>query len=243
MTAQRYAGRSPDSDASIMTQDQVTQRFQATSVDLAYLDSSIDARASSLALKTYVDSRDQSFALKTAVDSADSAYALRTDRSATNGIATLDASGLAKVENMPTVRPDRAPVHYGITRWYLSGSTQISGTAETTYRMCEVTYSDPGWPFIPMVFGSFQCKSEEFTVFGRVIAKMANGDTAGQGLSTASLEWHSAAVIPHGNYQQSPVSYTGGGVITFYASKYFGPANLSVSSVAGFASVVLMPVF
>lgn len=239
----KYSGRPADSDSSVTSQGTVTDRFNATSVNQAYVDEAVGRETTSLALKSYIDTQDAKYALKTTVDSADANYLPSYYRDLANGVATLDASGLVKTAQVPATRPDRVPVYYGITRWYLSGSTQISSTADTAVRLCEVTFTDPGWPYIPLVFGNFLCKGEEFTTFGRVIAKMNDGGNCGMGLSTALLEWHSVPVTPHGAYQQSPSSYTGANVVTFYASKYYGAGNQSVSSVNGFACVVLMPVF
>lgn len=239
----KYTGRPADSDSSVTSQGFVTGRFNETSVNQAYVDESVARQASALALKSYIDSKDAQYALKTAVDNADSGYLANTVKDVVNGVPTLDSSGMVKAANLPPVRPDRTPVFWGINRWYLSGSTQISSTSDTAVKVCEVQTFDPGWPYVPLVFGNFLMKSEEFTVFGRIVAKMSSGETIAMGMSTALLEWHSAVTQPYGAYLQSPKSYTGSTTITFYASKYFGNGNQSVSAVNGFACVILMPVF
>lgn len=245
MSVLRYKGRPADSDAAVLSQGAVAERFRATSVDQAYVDQAVDAQTTDLALKSYIDSQDSLFSTKSTVDTADDKYILASTKDSANGVPSLDASGLVKSTHLPTVRPDRVPTLHGISRWWLSGSTQISSTSETAVRICEVSCPDPGWPFLPLVFGSFLCKSEEFTTFGRIVARGASGGvsvgTLGYAMSTALLEWHSVSVIPYGTYAQGPGSMTGSLTITFYASKYFGGGNQSVSSVNGFASVALMP--
>jgi hypothetical protein len=156
MSAWKYVGRAPNSDASLVTKGHTDGRHAALAVTEEYINGAVAAHAVGVNLvdQAYVDARDATRAKKTAVEAADALYLPTTARGATNGVAPLDASGNVLSEHLPSGLPTSLPVTMIEAQTVNLTSAQVlTSTVTKTYLAAVLDIADPGYAYTPLVLG------------------------------------------------------------------------------------------
>lgn len=165
-----YLGRAPDTDLSILTKSYVDDHNAQSAVTDSWTSTQVAQAAQHLTDKTHVDAGDDTKAKKADVLAADTDYLPVTALNTTGGIDGLDSSiaGIAGVDSnknligtqVPTqgVITDRIVTSYSLTSPN-SGPQLVSPITTTSsdpkaVLLARVTTEDPGWPWVPQVFGA-----------------------------------------------------------------------------------------
>ena len=160
MSGVPYVGRYPDSDSSLVHKQYIDTRYGQIAVDLDYVNSSAasEATARELVTQSYVDSRDLLRAKKTDVDAADDNYVPLTQIGQPNGVATIGNDGFIPTQQLPVLVTDRVPVVVNVSTVSLSTRT-VTTTSTKEFLAATININDPGYPYIPHVFGSISGSS------------------------------------------------------------------------------------
>lgn len=154
----KNVGRTPNSDASVITKAWADNQHTAVSVTDGYIDGKVGVHAANTGLVTesYVDNADHARATKVAVDAADALYVPLSQRGVAGGVASVGSSGFVPSGQLPALRTERPSLTIPATTVFLSSEQTISGTTTKTYQAALIEIPDPGYPYLlmPMAFVS-----------------------------------------------------------------------------------------
>lgn len=154
MIAQKYVGRAPDSDFSVLPRKYVTDRYDTIRLDMDFINAEVSSQAAAANLvgPGYVTQQDNLRARKTAVDAADALYVPTSQRGAANGVVPLDGDSYVPSQYWPSVQSERKFFFVPATTVILSGDRVVSSTNAKEYQAATLTIPDPGFPYIPLIF-------------------------------------------------------------------------------------------
>ncbi|QDH91875.1 hypothetical protein SEA_PHRAPPUCCINO_200 [Mycobacterium phage Phrappuccino] len=162
MTQQKYVGREPNSDSSMMSKGYIDQRHAQSAVTPEYVTGAVVAYAAANTLvdEDYVTTADGSRAKKTAVDAADTNYLPLTARGAANGVASLDAS--LRIPNAQLPSPlvtERLIRTVEAQSVFLTSEQSVSSNSTKALQAAALTIADPGYPYlvVPMATVTGRC--------------------------------------------------------------------------------------
>lgn len=215
----KYVGRQPDSDYSVVHKKWVDDRYTATKVDLAYVNSEVTAVSSGLSTPAYVDDQDNLRAKTANVNSADNNYIPLTQKGQANGVASLGSDNYIIASQLPTLVTERKPVFKNADTVYLTGVRAVTTTNAKEFKAATLTIADPGFPYIPLVLSSIQGgattgaqgpKSVGTGNYGQVSVLDPNNKKYGWAICGDLKSYAFHTVIPYGApLTDEPVSVSG----------------------------------
>jgi len=231
----RYEGRYPDGDNSLANLQWVDQAVTDLAVTETFVNAQI-ARVinlSNLKTTTYVDTQDALLAPLDVVQDADDNYLEQIAKD--DSVASLDSEGML-VESQ---------VHANLVTerkaFFVEGSASFSGsyTATTTTPreklLATLTVDDPGFPWIPLCFGSVSGQAGNTpplypwmgnTTCGQLTVMASTGDTIyALGGGTDSSIAGSYPLFPYGASNNTPVNrppINGGITLNLYGCCFQG---------------------
>lgn len=217
MSGLKYVGRAPDSDSSLVSKKYADDRYGTIKVDAPYIDGQVAAQAvtHNLVTKSYIDASDAARSLKTAVDAADAAYVPDTQVGAANGIVPVDNNTYIPSTYHPALVTNRKPFYVPATTVFLTSSVSVATSNNKEYQAASLTITDPGFPYIPLLFATIQggafsstnVPGHGTTNYGQITILHSNNTKYGWGLCTSSpmADFHMA--LPFGDNTVDPSTY------------------------------------
>lgn len=238
MASLEHVGRYPDSDYAVMHRQGVDGRFQQVAVSQADVDAIVTPERNQLVLPSYVQAQDALLARKSYVDAQDNNYELRTARGAANGIATLGSDGKVPSTQMPDLR-DYAPLYYFTTT--PSGNSWSATSTTRTYH--QYTFSDPGYPYVLLVFVHIGAISSGNWSHPFVEVRIGSeyGTVISHGFGTEAQHWNWIKALPASNSGNAGVKYTGSQTIYVRGGREAGTADVQFTQTGFSFSVVALP--
>lgn len=158
-----YVGRTPDSDATVVTKAYADAQNAAVAVTNAFIDSQCLIQGPNLVSQAFVDQQVANYATQTAVNNALTPYAPLSILGAHSGAAQADSSGLIPSGQLPTLVTNRLPLSYNINTTgtnFLGGSTFTTTTTNIgEYIIASIPIPDPGFPWIPFAYAYISAQS------------------------------------------------------------------------------------
>lgn len=254
MSTLKYIGRPQDSDGSLVHKQYVDTRYAQISVDQAFVDSTGNAIASTLVNQAYVDAGDATRAKIAAVDASDANYILATQRGLNNGIAPIGADGTIPAIHYPAdIKTDRAVGFANVSSILLSSRTVLTTTTKE-YQAAIMEIADPGFPYIPMVFGSVrgQCGTKQPQnrrmgngSIGKMVVLSQSDQVWGAGLATGSFRPQDNIIRPYGAPGQTPgttTPMTGANTLSIWLSLWKGSTYTFTSENLSFYALLFSAV-
>jgi len=149
MIGRKYVGRTPNSDASLVTKGFTESRYDSAKVTNDYLDSqtAVEAASAGLVNIAYIDGQDATRAKKSAVDAADNNYVPLTDIGVPDGgLVPLNSSAQIPSELLPALVDDSV-VQYIPATIHMTANKTVESTEPKTYKAATVAVTDPGYPY------------------------------------------------------------------------------------------------
>lgn len=238
MAGVSYRGKSPTSDASVVTKKWIEDRHTALTLTDSQIDQVIAPTKALLADKAYVDAGDSTRAKKTLVDAADNTYIPLTERGVAGGVVPLDATNYVPATLIPgtliTDRPHRVvdanQVYLNqVTNTNLSGTVTDGGAVVNgkEYLAATLTVSDPGTPYLLLPFATVAGRCPNVTsgsfrrggdTFGKMVALTQNDICWGFGMTGNATGWAIQQLLP----------FTGKGGVPTNATPISGDTTLSL---------------
>jgi hypothetical protein len=239
MSTLKYVGRyTPGSEFFLAHKAFADDYWAAVKVDNAYIDAQMVDLLATLTTASFVDSRDATKAKKTYVDNQDALYVPTSQRGAAGGVAPLNASTQVPAINVsPSILTDRVvKVAAGPTINWTATHTVLDAANAQEFLGATLAVADPGYPYIPLVFGE---------VLGRSTTATDPGDGTGTGVygqavvfDTADTVWARAAtsgnyrtqgfpLIPWAPGAATPTTLSGATTLSMYLSLYSKPSGSS----------------
>lgn len=148
----KNVGRTPNSDASMVTAGWVDERHAGVAVTPQYIADKVDAHAAAVTLvdEAYVDAGDATRAKKAAVDAADANYVPLSARGST--VATLDAGAYIPSGQLPALLTARPAGFVEASHVFFTSPQVVASTTPKTYQAAVCEIADPGFPYqaLPM---------------------------------------------------------------------------------------------
>ena len=161
MSSLQYRGRYPDSDSSLVHKGFADSDNQSIIVDANWVNTTVATAVTSNSLQTptYVNNQDTLRAHKTDVDAADNNYLPLAALGVAGGVATMDGLHLKDSQVPDGVMVNRVAQIYDLANYgtaYLApGMTHtVTTTTAREYKIASITVPDPGYPWIPLCFGT-----------------------------------------------------------------------------------------
>ena len=250
MSRFKYAGKSADSDASIITKGQADALYASTKVDSTYVQTQIAANTSAMVTQSYVDTQDGLRAKKTDVDTADANYVPNAQKGVANGVATIGSDGYIPGVQLPTVVVDRVPfsVPGAIT---FTGIHEVNSTAVKTFQAGTLTIPDPGWPYVVWAIAVVQGASVAVTTapatnyvgtenYGRIAVLGPADKLYSRCITTGNYGVDFFQAIPTANLNEVPAPLSGNLTLDLWLSLSAG-STYSFTSAGAFYYAMVLP--
>lgn len=231
MPALKYVGRyTPGSDFFLANKAFMDSYWAAVRVDTPYIDAQMTDELAVMNTAAYVDTRDATKAKKTYVDTQDANYIARTQLGAASGVAPVNGSIQVPEANVPPgILTDRVAVALNPTIIISGPHTVVDANNSQEYLAATLDISDPGYPYIPMVFGGAMGTASNTTnpgnglglgTYGQVIVFDTSNNAWARAVTSSQLRARSFPLQPWALSGQAPMTLSGPTQLSMYMSLF-----------------------
>jgi hypothetical protein len=204
MSNLRYAGKAPNSDASVVTKQFIDNRHTAVKVTPTVVNEELAAGTINLATTSYVDAADATRAKKTAVDSADTNYVPNTQIGVANGVASLGADNYVPSAQLPTLSTDRPYTFVDASSVMLSAEVTTTTTNSKEYQAATLSITDPGYPYFALPIATVAGSSPGGGTYGKISVLSSADVVHGGGLGGPQVTTAVWSLFPYGAQNVTP---------------------------------------
>lgn len=231
MSRLRYAGKyTPTSDYFIAHKGFTDGYWDLVRTDNVYIDGQMAPVLANLTDTAYVDGQDALKAKKTYVDAQDALYVPSSQRGAANGVAPTDSSALLPSANVPAgLLTDRVSVPATTLTMSLTGTHTCTSPSNTKeYLAATLAISDPGFPYLPIVFGAVMGSASGDNpgdgkgtgTYGQAIVFDTANNVWARAVTSANYRLDTFPLVPWASGGATPVTMTGANTLSLYMSLY-----------------------
>jgi hypothetical protein len=227
MATVSYRGKTPSTDAALVTKGYIKDRHATLTVNNATIDAIMAPTLANLATQSDVDAGDATRAKKSAVDLADANYLPLSQRGVVNGIASVGADGYVPAAQLPTLITDRSHRLVDASTVNLTGtvSTFTAGivnengsiTNGKEYQAASLVITDPGFPYLLLPFATVAGRSPNIVsgsyrrggdTFGKMVILTQNDICWGFGAAGNNTNWAIQQAVPFAGQAGVPSNST-----------------------------------
>lgn len=238
MPGLQYVGRSfPSSDLVIANKSFVDTYWDSVKVSQEYIDANMTALVGTLTDQAYVDSRDATKATKVYVDTQDALYTPAVQRDVPNGVAPLNAAVQVPAANIPAgILTDRVPIPFPAPTMLITGPRVVQDPGNSQeYLAATIDIPDPGYPYIPWVFGQVMgAGSNEndpgdgvgLGVYGQAVVFDSNNDIWARAATASNFQQQGFPLYPWALAGATPKTISGPTQLSLYLSLFSRSADV-----------------